>query len=145
MTNYELHKEEIEKLILENGHLNFGIADNKFIICGEDTVSCEKCIFYGTGNCVAMVIKWLNQEPNDYAIPSDTPIDTKVLVSDDGDTWYRQYFFHFSSDNDAPYICFANGTTYWSAIETKNWKYCKLLGEACDDDYDYDYIRDRTF
>lgn len=74
--------------------------------------------------------EWLKQEHNPYTIPLDTPVDTKVLVSNDGENWKRRYFSHFDvSDNDRPYVSFRDGATSWVTSIHAYWKYCKLWEE----------------
>lgn len=62
-------------------------------------------------------------------IPRDTPIDTKILVSDDMEHWHKRYFAGFCDD----YInAWQDGCTSWSIIDVDDvigWKYAKLAVE----------------
>lgn len=57
---------------------------------------------------------------------SEIPIDTKVLVSENGFNWYKRYF---SKYEDGKIYCFKYGANSWS-IATDNeiisWEYTKL-------------------
>lgn len=61
---------------------------------------------------------------------SKIPVDTKLLVSRDGEDWYRRYFAKY--ENDRVY-CFDSGATSFS-VQTGNldisaWEYVKLYEE----------------
>ena len=131
MKKAEKYKEQIVKLLMVTG---CNIAVNKET---DEPMSCEsenctKCkFFYNKNNiCNTRRAEWLNEEHNTYTIPLDTPIDTKVLVSDDGNLWEKRYFSHFSNDERKPYACFYNGATSWIDTSTITWEYCKLWREA---------------
>lgn len=49
--------------------------------------------------------------------------DDKVMVSSDGETWYRRYFSHVDS-NGYPHV-FNNGSTSWVSYETTEWGFCR--------------------
>lgn len=51
------------------------------------------------------------------------PVDTKVLVSDDGERWDKGYFKQYK---DGVFYCFSDGRTSWTSIFNKGYKYCKL-------------------
>ena len=60
---------------------------------------------------------------------SEIPVDTKVLVSDDGKIWFKRYFAKY--ENDEIY-CFLNGASSFSADDETDiimWKYVKLYEE----------------
>ena len=59
---------------------------------------------------------------------SKVAVDTKILVSNDGDVWYHAHFAKF--ENDKIYS-FANGTTSFSYNyrELVQWRYAKLYKE----------------
>ena len=58
------------------------------------------------------------------------PVDTKVLVSDDGKEWIRR---HFAKYEDGKVYCFDSGTTSFSVqdddSDINGWKYAKLYQE----------------
>lgn len=60
MTNYELHKEEIEKLLLEEGTFVFGVVGDKIHACSS--INHEDCIFFKTNSCHDARVEWLNAE-----------------------------------------------------------------------------------
>lgn len=131
MNKAEKYKEQIVKILMETGR---NIAVNKET---DEPMSCEhenctKCKFFYYKNytCCTRRADWLNEEHNTYTIPIDAPIDTKVLVSNDGIQWQRRYFSHFSNDERKPYACFCGGDTSWVTTSTVNWEYCKLWSEA---------------
>lgn len=61
MTNYEYHKQEIEKILLENGAFSFAVVNNEVVKCkGEN---CDKCSFYKINEpCSKLRKDWLNSE-----------------------------------------------------------------------------------
>lgn len=86
------------------------------------------------------LISWKDEEPFDigkyFGIVdwANVPVDTKVLVSDDGEKWERRYFKRYNklireNDEEYPYACFRVGCTSWSngdEYDEIGWKYCKL-------------------
>lgn len=124
MTNYESHKEEFEKLLLENGVVFFSVVGDTVQVCGS--TDCHDCLFDNSESCSKARAEWLNKEHNQYSIPADTPVDTKVLVSNDGEEWFKRYFSHFYKDDPNPYVCFRDGASSWNARGYYHWQYCKL-------------------
>ena len=61
---------------------------------------------------------------------SKMPVDTKVLVSRNGEDWYRRYFAKY--ENDKVY-CFDSGATSFSVqddnFDISPWEYVKLYEE----------------
>ena len=61
---------------------------------------------------------------------SKVPVDTKVLVSSNGENWYRRYFAKFE---EGKVYCFDSGATSFSVedydYEVTIWKYVKLYQE----------------
>ena len=56
------------------------------------------------------------------------PVDTKVMVSNNGEDWFRRYFKKFD-EREQRYVCFDAGSDSWSAdpeFYGSYWKYCKL-------------------
>ena len=51
------------------------------------------------------------------------PVDTKVLVSDDGESWYKEYFSHTLN---TMFYTFDGGTSWNNKENTIGWSYCKL-------------------
>ena len=63
---------------------------------------------------------------------SKVPVDTKVLVSDDGKEWSRR---HFAKYEDGKVYCFNDGYTSFTIADyaylsnATPWEYCKLYQE----------------
>ena len=61
---------------------------------------------------------------------SKVPVDTKLLVSRNGEDWYRRYFAKY--ENDRVY-CFDSGATSFSVqngnLDISAWEYVKLYEE----------------
>lgn len=61
---------------------------------------------------------------------SKIPVDTKVLVSHNGESWYKKHFKEFKNNS---YVCFSLGQTSWTVDDDTNqiyeWEYCKLTEE----------------
>ena len=55
---------------------------------------------------------------------SEVPVDTKVLVSNDGECWDKGYFKQYKN---GVFCCFSDGRTSWTSIFNKEYKYCKLV------------------
>ena len=58
---------------------------------------------------------------------SKVKIDIPILVSKDGETWFKRYFAQYT---DNKVYAWSNGCTSWSCDEEGykmvNWKYAKL-------------------
>lgn len=130
MTNYEYYEKNIKDFLLEHGHSDFAIINNEIIDCNCSAVNCSKCLFYKKNEtCPKFRKNWLNAEYQWYSIPADTPVDTKVLVSNDGEEWFKRYFSHFFKNDPKPYACFESGSSSWNASGVYHWRYCKLWEE----------------
>ena len=63
---------------------------------------------------------------------SEIPVDTKVLVSKDGENWLRRYFAKYE---DGKIYCFNSGYTSFTIVNydflsnSTTWKYVKLYQE----------------
>ena len=71
-------------------------------------------------------INWKDEEP--YEIPqyvdwSIIPVDTKVLVSNDGNDWYKSYFAGYKDDT---VLAWNGGRTSWNEKNKIFWNYAKL-------------------
>lgn len=130
MTNKEKYQDKIVEIAL--GHDS--IAVNKK---GEPVscrgFACENCLCNSytriNDSCVNGLKKWANEEYRDSTIvPDDTPVDTKVLVSDDMEHWVHRYFSH--NANGLTYV-FTNGKTSFTSnpMDTLDYKYSKLYEE----------------
>lgn len=131
MTNYEKYEETID-LILQQGRMIAFNKDTKEIMdCQE--LNCENCLFSYRYNeyhyCNTNRIKWLVAEHTEPKIDwSKVPVDTPVLVSDDGVNWERRYFVRKPAE--AMFGVYSNGATSWSADGYVVWyRYAKLANE----------------
>lgn len=80
------------------------------------------------------LVSWEDEEPFDIGKYlgivdwENVPVDTKVLVSDDGKNWERRYFKCYDKDTKMV-VCFDNGRTSWNRAlldDGFKWTYCKL-------------------
>lgn len=103
---------------------------------------CEDCALAGDGNCRKKMREWCYaeyKEPQKITIPEDTPIDTKIIVSRDGDTWLNKHFAGFSKDGLV--LTWMYGATSWSFsgcdfdLVTIQWPYAKLASEENNDQH----------
>lgn len=132
MTNFEwLIKEKTELakdlLTTQNEFAAYGDGSVKFCYSLEGS-PCDGCIFYRQSTpCPIARRKWLEAEHNPYTIPLDTPVDTRVLVSGNGENWTPRHFAGFGEDVEHPYLAFREGVTSWTnTLSPFPWKYCKL-------------------
>ena len=127
MINYEKNKAEIDIIFNENTHIAVDKNTNEVTYCRN--LNCEDCLFsvrYNKGAlCGITTAAWLVSE---YVEPevdwSSVPIDTPVLVSDDGVNWHNR---HLSNPIDnIPYV-WADGTTSWTTRGNEvRYRYVKL-------------------
>lgn len=121
MTNFEKFGEELNST-------GFGVVNGKPVDC-DSIVLCAECdLFYKDDiiQCVRRRMEWLKAEYEEpkITIPEDTPIDTKVLVSDDGITWNIRYYA--GTMDGIPYV-WADGFTSWTSDNhVEPWEYMKL-------------------
>ena len=128
MTNYEYYKEQIERIARLGRRVAMNATTGEIVCCGD--INCNECLFQGSdvANCSQKAFKWADEE---YKEPetdwSKVPVDTPVLVSDDGTNWVHR---HFAKVTNTGAICvFSGGATSWSADTTNpiTWyKYAKL-------------------
>lgn len=72
MTNYEMHREELEKILLENGVCDFGVEGNTVQDCND--INCNCCIFSNVENCNNARAEWLKAE-------YEEPVTAETLYS----------------------------------------------------------------
>lgn len=146
MTNYEWLVKENAELVKDclsgsyPGSNGVAIKRNGDVDICDNTDCTSDCIFCRSPKpCSDLQRKWFEEKHNPYSIPLDTPIDTKVLVSSDGNTWLKRYFAGFDDSGEhynKPYCTFDSGTTSWSVPEgrakynTSHWKYCTLAEDG---------------
>lgn len=123
MTNFEKYKDDIERLGYKR--VAFNKFNNKIVKCAG--FACDDCAFYGNyDDCKLGAMKWAAEEYKEPEVDwSKIPIDTPVLVSDDGVNWRRRYFVRRSETG--LFCVYSNGTTSWSADNCESrYKYAKL-------------------
>ena len=60
---------------------------------------------------------------------SKVPVDTKVLVSNDGEKWYKRHLYKYE---DGKFLAWDNGKTSFTATDVNDrfpWEYAKLYQE----------------
>lgn len=123
MKNREEYKDILDDMLARI----VAVVDGKPTLC-EDT-DCKNCLF--RDDCVVIrdrkkVADWLNAEYQEPSVDwSKVPIDTPVLVSGNGKTWYRRYFAGIRNGNKEAYDV---GATAWSVYDNRTcaWPFMKL-------------------
>lgn len=125
MTNFEKYKDDIEKL--QSTSVAFDKSNNKIVKCMN--IICEDCTFYENfDSCRLNAMKWAAEEYKEPEIDwSKVPVDTPILVSDDGTNWVRRHFAKVTSLGTI--WVYSGGGTSWT-VDTTNpiigYKYAKL-------------------
>lgn len=121
MTNYEAHTKEIITQI------RTGVCELYRLVLAAKNI---KCTDITCSECRKLTADWLEEEYKETDW-SNVAVNTPVLVSDDGEHWYKRHFAEYK--NGTVYVWIA-GTTSWSVDTTKKtstWKYTKLYkGES---------------
>lgn len=124
MTNFEKYKDDIERLGYKR--VAFNKFNNKIVKCAG--FACDDCAFYGNyDDCKLGAMKWAAEEYKEPEVDwSDVPVDTPVLVSDDGENWVRRYFAKITKLGTI--FVYSSGATSWSASTNPvvHYKYAKL-------------------
>ena len=131
MTNFEKYRAQILEFASNNSGSNPAVVGGKVINCRD--VRCSECEFskkkkkYVGLDCFSKLLLWLYEEyqepPADW---SKVEIDTKVLVSDDGEEWFKYYFARY--EDGRVYVWYGGGTS-WNTCLTSSWEYAKLAEE----------------
>lgn len=137
MTNYEYIVRKFPEKVIEILSKNIAVFEDPElnIECCESAIHsglCHECMFRNLKKgCIdeEEILKWLNAvcpyTDSKLAIPRDTPIDTKILVSIDGKYWKKRYFAGFS--DDGLYVkAFTDGKSSWTGSKTYVYAYAKL-------------------
>ena len=129
MTNYEKHKSEIEKIVLEGE--NFGLVNNKVVACnGNYCNHCEFRIPMPLISCAGKRKEWLNAEHKEQEIDWEkVPLYTHVWVRDSENAkWQPKLYVKYRPQKGYQFVCtvidpwiHANGV-----YERSAWNYCKL-------------------
>ena len=111
MTNREAYKDKLDGMLA----MILAVAKGKPVFC--DDMFCRECDF--KGRCMGRkdaVLNWLNAEYQEPPVDwSKVPIDTQVLVSDDGEKWHKRYYAGMGDDGDPKVYSF--GQTSWSGTD----------------------------
>ena len=127
MINYEKHKCEIDAIRKKGHNIAVDRKTNKVVSC--NCIKCDMCLFYTQGvynNCQANAMKWAASEYIEPEVDwSIVPVDTPVLVSNDGEEWERRYFSRVNCYGTV--FVFSRGATSWSSDGHEAWhQYVKL-------------------
>lgn len=97
------------------------------------TTNCRKCDISNLDYekpCFVCRVLWLLKEYEEPKIDwSKVPVDTKILVSENGKEWYRRYFAKY---DDGEVFAWTDGIDSWSSVSPtciKSWVYAKLAEE----------------
>lgn len=123
MTNREAYKDKLDDLLARI----IAVVDGEPVRCWG--ASCERCLFQdrcGKPEHKKKLIDWLNAEYQEPPVDwSKVPIDTPVLVSGNGKTWYRRYFAGIRNGYREAYDV---GATPWSVYDNRTcaWPFMKI-------------------
>ena len=110
MTNREAYKDTLDKMLVRI----VAVVDGKPTLC-EDT-DCKNCLFRDDCGVIRnrkKVADWLNAEYQEPSVDwSKVPIDTPVLASADGKSWYRRHYA--GTDAKGNPKVYLSGHTSWS-------------------------------
>ena len=128
MTNKEKYKEEILDIAISDACIGIDNETGELVACSS-RIGCAWCKFYDDpAPCAKLRKKWYNEE---YVEPkvdwSKVPVDTPILVSKNGSTWFKRYFAGFDK---GVVSAWNQGATSWSSDfdddNTTKWTYAKL-------------------
>jgi hypothetical protein len=131
MTNYEKNKEIIDLMLQRGEHIALNKNTKEIVPCIK--LDCEDCLFSRRYNwpydCTLNRTKWLVEEYTKAEVDwSKVSVDTAVLVSNNGEKWYRRYFA--SVDDEGKPLVFPDGRTSWSNARCSrmwtSYKYIEL-------------------
>ena len=122
MTNFEKYSKDLVST-------NFAVVKGTIVFC--DGTPCSVCDLAAESNtctdCDVARIKWLKSEYEEpkINIPEGTTIDTKVLVSANGEYWTKR---HYAGFKDGKHYAWSVGKTSWTCEpdEISQWEYMKL-------------------
>ena len=101
------------ELVLVRGFSTLWLQDKKTQECIEDMFNLDE------------IVRMDFEEIVDW---SKVPVDTKILVSDDGECWTRRYFAKY--ENGRVYAFYDGATSFTGSNESLlGWEYAKLYEE----------------
>lgn len=123
MTNFEKYKDVILEISKNGDRVAVDRRTKKVQSCSD--VTCWNCVFYnGDVSCSAPLMLWLCEEYQETTVDwSKVPVDTKVLVSDDGEEWHKR---HFAKYEESIVYVWGYGDTSWTTDLMEAWEYAKL-------------------
>lgn len=127
MTNYEKYKEIIDLIFQQGGMIALNKDTKEIVSCQK--LECDDCLFSRRYNapyyCNFNRMKWLVAEYTESEVDwSKVPVDTPVLVSNDGKEWSRR---HFSRVVNGIPNTWMYGSTSWTAHDNETaYRYIKL-------------------
>ncbi len=131
MTNFEKYQKEIPELIYNTKDPSLAVVGSKVISCRD--ARCSECEFskkkskYVGISCFCKLLVWLCEEYQEPPVDwSKVAVDTKVLVSDDGEEWHKR---HFARYEDGEVCVWYGGGTSWNSSLTSSYQYAKLAEE----------------
>lgn len=140
MTNFEYFEDDILKMC-EDKERVIAVQNGRPVYCAG--LTCPRCDLFGElGSCKKNLIKWLYSEHEEPKVDwGSVELDTKILVSNNRETWHRRYFAAF---RDGKIYAWNNGATSWSieddgvswnlSNDASLWLYAKL-----DDEENHDH------
>ena len=128
MTNFEKYGKDIIVGLISERECGINAKNGELIDCNSKYIEdCDKCLFNGECRVEEKIRNWLNAEYQEVDW-SKVPIDTKVLVSDNGINWYRRYFAGVDRCTNER-LAWLDGATSWANRSTRPWKHVKLYKE----------------
>lgn len=126
MTNFEKYRGEILEISKNGDRVAIDKCTKKVQSCSE--VTCWNCVFYnGDAFCTVPLMLWLYEEYQEPKVDwSKVAVDTKVLVSDDGEEWHKR---HFARYEEGIVYVWGYGDTSWTTDLMEAWEYAKLAEE----------------
>lgn len=120
MKNREKYKNELVKVCKSGELMQFF---NDYVV---PTYECGNYEVINAEKVALLTALWLDEEYQEPEVDwSKVEVDTPILVSTDGQTWYHRYFAGYY---DEIVYAFREGTTSWtntSNVSTE-WEYAKL-------------------
>ena len=129
MKNKEKYQKEIIDVAIESNIVSLvnGVPKS----CGS--TRCKDCqkFLMKNGKYICSISRFKEWAEAEYEEPqvdwSKVPVDTKILVSDDFEYWYKRYFAKYENGKIYAFSC---GSTAWSSEGCYDkWKYAKLAEE----------------
>ena len=101
------------ELVLVRGFSTLWLQDEKTQECIEDMFNLDEIVRMDFEE----IVDWFK-----------VPVDTKILVSDDGEHWVRRYFAKY--ENGRVHAFYDGATSFTGSNESLlSWKYAKLYEE----------------